>query len=531
MKNRALAALALAVALVATGCTAAPAPQTTAGGSSSEPQAGGTLRTTQRYVLPGGLNFLTNPDPGLPGEIGPSYSKLVDFETGPDTVGIVIVPDLADSWEISDDGLTYTFHLNKDAKFHDVPPVNGRDVTADDVVATFRAIIDGKASTAYQFAAVKSIEAPDEDTVVFTLNQVLVPFLENLALPNNYILPVEGINGEYDMDSVLIGSGPFVLKSYDPKTLWHRERNPDYFKAGQPYLDAMDTVIVVDAAARFAALRGGRLDHADIALLEQAQSLADTDDFDMVSQMTGPEMIYFNTSTPPFDDVRVRRAIAMAIDWDGMGKSIRGVYGLTGVVPPALGGLTEDEIRDLRPYDPEAAKKLMEEAGMADGFTTTMIVQQVDGKDVSEAQWIAQDLKEIGIDLQLELTDPATYAARRGSRQFEMARGLRTLLTADQYMAELKSDGGTNFTKVNDPKLDEMLAASRAETDPAARAEIIKEFVKYFETDVATIIPGPITYDNWVWNTKVHNPYTSPDGISPYVIRYGGMMENIWMSE
>lgn len=532
MKRHGLFALIVAFALTASACSS-PGGDTNSGTSSDggEPQSGGTILTVQRYVLPGGLNFLTNGDPGLPGEISPSYSKLVDFATGTDTVGTEIAPDLADSWEISDDGTVYTFHLNEDATFHDVPPVDGREVTADDVVATFDAIIELKASTAYQFAAVTDITAVDEHTVQITLSEPQVQFLENMAMPGNFIAPEEGVRGDYDMDKVLIGSGPFQLIDYDPATLWHREKHDGYFREGLPYADAMDTLIVPDAAARYAALRSGRLLLADVALKDQADALVKTGDFQSVAQMTGPEMIYLNPEIEPLGDVRVRRAIALAIDWDGMGKSIRGVYGLTSVVPPELGGISADELREIRPYDPEEAKKLLAEAGVTEPIELSMVVQQVDGKDVSEAEWIVEDLKAVGIDVKLELVDPATYANRRASAQFEMARGLRTLLSADQYMSELASTSGTNFTHVDDPHLDELIAQSRSETDPDARAEIIAEFTRYFETDVATVIAGPMTYDLFVWSNSLHNPYTSGDGISPYVIRYGQMLGEIWIEQ
>jgi len=526
MSRKSLAAVVAVMALTLAGCAAGTSTPTTEPGG--EPHQGGTILTSQRYVLPGGLNFLTNPDPGLFAEIAPSYSNLVAYDAGPDTVGLEIVPDLADSWDISDDGLTYTFHLNPNAKFQDIAPVNGRAVTADDVVATFQAIIDLKSSTSYQFSSVASMTAPDEHTVVFTLTEPMAPFLENLAMPGNYIVPVEGIRGEYDMDTVLIGSGPFVLTHYDPSSIWERVRNPNYFKEGLPYADAMNTLIVPDAAARFAALRSGQINHAIIAQQEQVDQLVQSGDFQAVSQPVGPEFIYLNTNFEPFSHLDVRRAIGMAIDWDGMGKAIRGVYGLSSVVPPDLGGISEDELRTLRPYDPDQAKTLLAQAGYADGFSVTMVVQQVDGSDISEAEWIVEDLKAVGIDVTLEVVDPATYASRRASGQFDMARGLRTLVSADQYMAELRSTSGTNFTKVNDPHLDELIADYRAELDPAARAKIAAEFSRYFETNVATVIGGPMTYDTWVWSSDMQNPYTSPQGLSPNVTRYGDMLEKIW---
>ncbi|MCR2808391.1 MULTISPECIES: ABC transporter substrate-binding protein [unclassified Microbacterium] len=529
MKRHALAIAIAAMALVVAGCAPATStPSSTNEPTAADPQQGGAILTTQRYVLPGGLNFLTSKDQGLSGQITPSYSKLVNYVTGPDTVGIEIGPDLADSWDISDDGLVYTFHLNPNATFHDVPPVNGRKVNAEDVVATFNAIIEFGSPTAYQFSNVASIEALDEHTVEFTLTEPLSTMLENLATPGNFIAPIEGIRGEYDMDKVLIGSGPFVLVEYDPATIWERKRHPGYHKEGRPYADELNTLIVLDAAARFTALRSGQINHTIIAQQEQVKSLVDSGDFIAVSQPAGPEYIYLNQEFEPFRHLEVRRAIGMAIDWDSMGESIRGVYGLSSVVPPILGGLSEDELREVRPYDPDAAQELLAEAGYPDGFEVTMVVQQVDGNDVSEAEWIVEDLKAIGIDLTLELVDPATYGARRGGGQFQMARGLRTLLSADQFMAELQSESGTNFTKVNDPVLDDLIAQYRAELDPAARAEIAKEFTRYFETEVATVIGGPMTFDTWVWRADMNVSYTSESGLSPNVIRYGGMLEDIW---
>lgn len=525
MKRLGLTAIAVAIAMTAAGC----APQ---GGNPDDTAGGGTLDYVTRYAVPGGYDHLTNPDNGLPGFVSLAYSKLVKYQTGPDIQGAEIGADLAEDWDISDDGLTYTFHLDPDARFHDIEPVSGRGVTADDVVASFEAIVENQARSAYMFDVVESMEAIDDHTFELTLSQPHSSILQDLAKDSNFIVPVEGIEGDYDMSTTIIGSGPFVADEIDPETVWRWVKNPDYYHEGLPRVDEVNFVVVSDPAASLAALRSGQVNLSPVDQQSDVDALVATGEFETVNQLFGPEFLYLNPAVAPFDDIRVRHAIAMAIDFEGMGAAIRGegAYSLTSVVPPQFGGVGEDELREIRPYDPARAEQLLAEAGYPDGFASEFLVQNFFKGDL-EAQWIVEDLKKVGIDLTIAQVDPATYNNRQRSGEFGMLRGLRTITGAEQYLQDFASDSPTNYTRTSDPKVDEFIAQFQAERDENAQKEIVAEFTRYWETEVATVIAGPMAYYSWVWSTDVDNQYTSTSGLSGNVFGYGTWFEEISVSQ
>lgn len=182
---------------------------------SSEPKSGGTYT----ILSPADPDML---DPHRQSSIythqlaGLVYNKLVSYETGPnvDYTDYNVVPDLAERWEVSEDGKVYTFYL-REAYWHDKEPVNGRQVTADDVIATMERIINLPGHQASLLSEVESITAKDPQTVVFTLKQPFAPFLNFMANHFMWILPKEGMEGKYDLATDAIGTGPFVLEKWE----------------------------------------------------------------------------------------------------------------------------------------------------------------------------------------------------------------------------------------------------------------------------------------------------------------------------
>ncbi|OLT09588.1 hypothetical protein BJF78_30510 [Pseudonocardia sp. CNS-139] len=202
MRRRApLLAAALAAALALTACGGgggSAGSDVIQGGIAGvgEPRPGGTLTIQMTTEISTHINPLTSNDPILMGIVsGTVYEKLVEFRTGPDVTTLEVVPDLAESWEISPDGLTYTFHLRDDVRWQNIPPVNGRPFTADDVVATFRAAKEPPTLHYWMFTAVQDVTAPDPHTAVFTLREPFAPLLEYLAYHFNVVLPREASRG------------------------------------------------------------------------------------------------------------------------------------------------------------------------------------------------------------------------------------------------------------------------------------------------------------------------------------------------
>ncbi|WP_285697302.1 ABC transporter substrate-binding protein [Actinomadura sp. NBRC 104412] len=519
-------ALLLGGGLVSTSllsaCGGGSGDRTDGGGA---PQRGGTLTFAWNTPVYESLDPHKTQDPATYRYITPLYSKLLEIKTGPNVTGYQLTPDLAREWTVSKDGLTYTFHLRDDVVWHDLPPVNGRGFTSDDVVATFQRIMRLPGDNAWMFERVASVEAPDKYTVVVKLKKRYGPFLEYMAHPWNVIIPREGAEGRYDLGKQVIGTGPFVLKSWSREEEMTRVRNPRYFIKGRPYLDELNHVVLAEPAAVAAALRSGRV---DMGVLDHrlAAELTRGGRHRTYSVLNYPQQLNLNTQRPPFDDLRVRRAVALAVDWDGVGKTIFGKYQLSSIVTPASGpyALPPDQIRKVRPYDPAQARRLLAEAGLGSGFGTEMIVQKLSPSDVQVAEYMAQDLKKVGINVTLRILDTATAVQRRLNGQFTMAKSMRGLIHYDIFLSDLEPDARLNVSRIKDPRLGEMIEASRDIVDDAKRAKAVQDIARYAEQNNSAAIYPLCTYQHYVHGAHVHDLYPSPEITGRY-------WADVWVSK
>ncbi|GAA0899154.1 ABC transporter substrate-binding protein [Pseudonocardia zijingensis] len=496
-------------------------------GPVGDPRPGGTLVVQQTSEVSRGLNPLTTSDPTTMGIIsGTVYSKLVEFRTGPDVGSLEIVPDLAESWEVAPDGLTYTFHLRRDVRWHDVPPVGGRPFVADDVVATFEGLKQATGVHTWMIDPVTSISAPDEHTVVFSLERPYGPLMEYFAYHFNMILPREGVEGRFDLETQAIGTGPFMLDSHTPDVEWALKRNPDYFIPGRPYLDEIRRPILSDTAAITAALRSGRLDSGITSDVNVADEFRDRGGFTVTETPGAPISIYLNPTVEPFDDIRVRQAVMEAVDWVGMGENIRGHFNLTSMLRPdtSPAALTPEEVLELRPFDPAHARALLAEAGVPNGFSTTLLVQRVDDEDVREAQWIQADLAEVGIQAEIEIVDPATGIDRRRNHDFAITKALRGVHLPDQVWRDFAPDSIENYALVDDPELNRLVEQSRATVDDAARAEIYRQMQVRMETEIRQAFYPIQKFDYAIVNERVQDLWPSP-------IYQGRRLADAWLSD
>jgi len=283
-------------------------------------------------------------------------------------------------------------------------------------------------------------------------------------------------------------------------------RNPDYYIPGRPYLDEIRRPILTDTAAVTAALRSGRLDVGTTSDVNVADELR-ARDFVITEAPGAPISFYLNPTVEPFDDIRVRQAVVTAIDWDGMGESIRGHYNLTSLLRPdtSTGALTPDEVRRLRPFDPEAARRLLAEAGLPNGFDTTLMVQRVDDEDVREAQWMQADLDDVGIRAEIQIVDPGTGIERRRSHDFAMAKALRGVHLPDQVWRDFAPDSIENYALVADPVLDQLVARTRTELDPAKRDDLYRQLQERMETQIVQALYPIQKFDYAIRNPRVQD--------------------------
>jgi peptide/nickel transport system substrate-binding protein len=449
------------------------------------------------------------------GVSGIVYSKLLDFKVGRTIPygSMDVYGDLAESWNRSDDGKTWTFNLRKGVKFQNIAPVSGREFTSADVVCTVNRIQTLPGVQANLMQVVDAVEAPDPYTVIFKLNAPYAAFDETMANFYMTMLPCEGTRGEFDLGTQPIGTGPFMLKSWERKQERVYVKNPDYFVKGKPHLDEIRVVIMADPAAQIAAFRTGELDY--ISVTEQLlPTLTNTNPDAVVRRQMGTTegWTFMNQNVKPFDDVRVRQAVQLALDRDGMAKAFASPgYQLSGPIPPIIfGGLPRDESAEVTPYDPAAAKKLLAEAGYPNGFD--IVLSTTDGYGpviTNRAQWVQQDLKKIGINATLKVMDYATWFSTWEAEDYEMGFGYSSgLMTADEFLSSYwLSDGSRNWFNIDDPELDKMILDQRSELDRDKREEMLLNINRYIlenqanpissYTNGTIVVQQPYVHDLW----------------------------------
>lgn len=402
------------------------------------------LRITYDHECESGDPRQTTADYIIPLNIFDTLVTTVSTEDG----GYELEPGLAESWEISKDGKTYSMHLRQGVKF-----TNGEEVTSDDVLYTVDSmldperaalnsswmdmivgaqdVLDGKAESVEG----KGIIIHDDYNFDIVLNDSYAPFLATLSVPGWSILNREACEaadeeGGGPANTVFgaepeatIGSGPFILKEWVLNDYIYLEANEDYWR-GAPEIDGILIKVVPDAETEKMLFDSGQIDIFD---LDNARHLipeyTESDEWkdNIVSKITlGTSYLSINENIEPFDDVRVRKALQMAIDrdtireemYEGTGENANGIY------PPGLTGYNEN-LEEI-PYDPEAAKELLAEAGYADGFDMT-ITQTADDSSTLELNEIIQaQLAEIGVNVTIEQMDEASWYDIRATGELPM---------------------------------------------------------------------------------------------------------------
>lgn len=412
------------------------------------------------------------------------YEKLIRFLPNENDAGSHLGPGLAESWKISDDFKTYTLNLRKGVKFHNVPPVNGREFTSDDAVFSYRRYMEiGSTSHAF-YRQVESIEAADKYTIVIKLKEPNAWAFEDLFRTSQSVIPRELIEQPGGIKDVIIGTGPYIVKSYAPRIDGLFVRNPNYWdkdKKGNslPYTDDIRLTYVPDPGTSIAGMRTGQLDSGGVP-------------FDSIVPLvkSNPEMrvfrtgepvgtgIGFNTTRAPWNDVRVRRALSMVFDRQKTAEvSVPGgadnVY-WSGPIPWSAVSDEPFKFEDYGPYykyDPEASKKLLIEAGFPDGklvIPGTLVYFPNYAPDVIPLQ---AALKQHGITLPLEVMDLSAFSLYNANRQIKDL-GLSTINTPlfSLYWGasnEFLEEAPFNNSFVRDPEIRKVVFQIRTTTDPA----------------------------------------------------------------
>src|SRR5215831_7163987 len=369
--------------------TAAQPAATTAPAAAASKPAGGEIVVGKDQEAPG-LDPAKNPAQAASRVFDLMYSRLTRLDPQ-----MRAQPDLAEKWDISADGKTYTFHLRSGVKFH-----NGRELTSADVKYTYERILDPNTASIAQsfFAPIDHIDAPDPSTVVVVLKAANTPFLVNTSSTWAGIVAKEVVDANNgDLNKVDAGSGPFMLQEWTPDTQTVLVRNPNYYVAGQPAADKITFLIMPDENARIAALRTGNIQFTVLSAAGYDTLKSDSS----VKTDEGPTLSYaylgMNLARPPFDKPQVREAISYTVDRGEIVNSVfRGHARPTGPVPSAMSDWATD-LGQFDTYSPnlDKAKQLMADAGVSN-VKTTMIAMSTLSYQVDAAQVIRSQLLKIG---------------------------------------------------------------------------------------------------------------------------------------
>lgn len=447
----------------------------------------------------------------------PVYNTLVSFKHG----STEIEPALAESWKISKDGLTYTFKLRKGVKFHENANFKPtRDFNADDVVYSFQVQMDPKhplrtpnAINEYFTSMdmgniVKSVSKTDDFTVEFKLSRPEAPFFANLAMDFASILSLEYAEQLKKagkdltlMNTAPVGTGPYVFKSYQKDTIIRYVANPAYFK-GKPAIDNLVFAITPDASVRFQKLKAGECNLIADPSPQDLESMSKQPNL-KVLEREGVNVGYMamNVEKKPFNDVRVRKAIMHALNRPSYISAIylNRAKVAKNPIPPTIWSFN-DAVKDDA-YDVEAAKKLLKEAGLPNGFEAELWTMPVSrpynpsGKKLGEM--MQADLAKVGIKIKLMTYDWPTYLdkARKGEHQMVQIGWTGDNGDPDNFMHVLLScaavKGGSNYSRWCYKPFNDLVEQAKRETDLKKRTDLYKKAQVVFKEQAPWV---PLAY-------------------------------------
>jgi peptide/nickel transport system substrate-binding protein len=382
-------------------------------------------------------------------------------------------PKLAVSWDHSDDFKTWTFKLRSGVKFHDGTPFN-----AEAAKANFDRQKDpaNKCRCAFYIAGIHNVQAPDELTLVYNLNDPSVNLPAILTVPssNNAIQsPTAWKTKGEDYNRNPVGTGPYILKSWTAGDRIVLEKNPDYWNKGHPYLDRIVLKPLPDAQSRFASLQSGEADiiwddEADADNIQRAQK--DPKLTVHTYAGSGAAVAAFNTKVAPFDDLRVRQALVMAIDRKKMSQALTNGLARPATNPYGDGSWVKCKDDGALPNDVEKAKALIKEYGKPVEFR--MIVTATP-RGRNAGQILQQFWKQVGANVELEQIDQASFVPRAFMRQFQLI-GWRIVDFPDpdtQMYANFHTGSPVALANYSNPELDKLLEHARTTADPQKRTE------------------------------------------------------------
>ena len=443
---------------------------------------------------------------------GIAYSRLLRLKSGPEVElpSLVVECELCDSWEMVD-SRTFLFHLRSDVRWQGLSPLEGRVLNSGDVVFSYNRQRDLDGPNAPLLQSIQVLEAPDPFTLSITLAAPDADFLVSLADGHSKIAAQEAVDVHGDLrQGPTIGTGPWVLTSTLPDA--HSfVANPDYFEEGRPFVENLRIHVILDETTRKAAF--------EVALVDLRQmEPAEWGDFRrrhpnapfLATREPGTGMdVAFKTSTPPFDDVRLRRAVFQAMDpwranqdlWLGAAFVSAGLP----VVEPSW--LLAD--KDLQQFfgSPELARRLIEESGTATPILVSVKVGDFGQSYLAHARRITDEMRQVGFEPTVEVLSRRAYGDEvwlGGDYQMFAGPSAPTITPNGYLLPVLHSQGLWNTTEHEDAELDRLIVSQALEPNIEKRRELVRSIQLQVLANAYRAMPAT-RVSIWTWWPRVRN--------------------------
>ena len=440
----------------------------------------------------------------------------------------VAVPALAEDWDISEDGLTYTFYLREGVTFHD-----GSEFTSADVKYTFDEILNEENNAPYRnrYVAITDISCPDDQTVVFTLDSANSALMAYMDLG---IIPEGAMDDAASFGTAPVGTGPYAVDSYTLNSETVLKANEDYWE-GDPATETINVYVINDNSTRLASLESGDVDFVCSPLTASDLELVENNDELVMNDVPGLGFTYmgFNVTDPVIGDLAVRQAIAYMTDKQNISDVIYSGMDTPGKTPVLSSSWAYDESLTDYEYDTAKAEAVLDEAGWVDSdgdgirdkdgtpLAFTVSTHSDDTSRFQVAEYIQNQLNGIGMDVDVEVTEWASFSEALTQRSLQVwIAGWLNQLDPDRMYDMFYSDGASNYGNFSDPEIDAALNAGRATADEAARAEQYQ------------YIAQTVTDNVW-YNVLVEQAYISihDKDLEGYTVYPSGSIYTLWQAK
>ena len=522
---------------------AAPAAAQVSGPPVREGKARGVLRPVLREDLPQGFAIHESATNSVTWPAMPCYSNLVMYDQTKRLGRMdTIVPELAEKWSWQDNYRNLVFFLRRDVKWHD-----GQPFTSKDVKFTFDVVREAAEAPARLrinprkewYANVDAIEAPDPYTVVFRLKRPQPSLVAMLASGYSPVIPAHVPLAEHR--SRCIGTGPFKFKEWKRGQSVELVRNPDYFVKGRPYLDGVRYTVIVERGTRVAALQAGQIDVAypgetTLAIAEQLKNAVPGMVFTETASNVS-ENLLLNTRKPPFDNLKVRRALSFAIDRRTYTQTVhRGAAVIGASLAPkpwGVWGLLDRDLGQLPGYGGAAAgraqaKALLAEAGFGPSNPLKVdLVTRAIAIYLDFAGFVVSDLKQVGVEATLKQIDTAQWHPMVTRREFQIGANLTGLGVDDpdaNFYENFSCGSPRNYGDYCNEQVGRLIDQQSQEIDTPKRLALVWQIQKKLEEDAARPTMG------WRTDRFAHYPYVK--NLIPNQVTYNCCrLQEVWLDK